>query len=238
MSPDTEEVVEEGKEDEDEEEEEEEEEDDVNMGTDLETVVLWEWNLRKKNIEHDYAITGRALCIMHDVRADVNARMTGHHRDAIGRVVARLHIVPCPNKHKDIVRMSPDQIIDTFWDEYKLFNTHDKDFSNEARWNTPDVAAGRSYIWHEKYSLPYTKVLGFVACRVTLKVLGIGAAEQCWSGVKDIKMGKRSGLSGASTERRSILYTTARITEARINREAMEQIDAGPNAMFCGDDIK
>ena len=159
--------------------------------------------------------------------------MTGHPRGTNGWVVTRLHIFPCPSKHKDIVRMSPDEIIDTFWNEYKIFNTHDEDFSNEARWNTPDVAAGRSYLWHEKYSLPYTKILGFVACRVTLKVFGIGAAERCWSGVKDIKTGKRSGLSGASTERRSILYTTARITEARINREAMGQIDAGQKRCVC-----
>ena len=41
-----------------------------------------------------------------------------------------------------------------------------------------------------KYSLPFTKVLGFVACRVTSKVLGIGAADRSWGDVKTIKFGK------------------------------------------------
>ena len=36
----------------------------------------------------------------------------------------------------------------------------------------------------------FTKVLGFVACRVTSKVLGIGAAESSWGDVKTIKYGK------------------------------------------------
>ena len=37
-----------------------------------------------------------------------------------------------------------------------------------------------------------TKVLVFVACRVTLKILGIGAAECSWGDVKTIKYGKIS----------------------------------------------
>ena len=57
LSPDTEEVVEEGKEEEEEEEEVVKVEDDVNMGADLGHALRWEWNLRRKNIEHDYAIT-------------------------------------------------------------------------------------------------------------------------------------------------------------------------------------
>ena len=42
-------------------------------------------------------------------------------------------------------------------------------------------------MWHQEYSLPFTKVLVFVACIVTSKVLGIGAAERSWGDVKTIK---------------------------------------------------
>ena len=38
-------------------------------------------------------------------------------------------------------------------------------------------------LWHQKYLLPLTKVLGFVACRVISKVLGIGEAERSWGDV-------------------------------------------------------
>jgi len=94
-------------------------------------------------------------------------------------------------------------------------------FHEKSRWGTPDVLAGQSYLWHEKYSLPYTKVLGFVACRVTSKLGGIGPAERSWGAVKQIKDGKRSHLGSDSLEKWSIVF----------------MLDAGPNAMFSDDDI-
>ena len=51
--------------------------------------------------------------------------------------------------------------------------------------------------------------------------------------------GNRSHISAASVEKRAILYTTARVNEARIQRKLMEKIDAeGPNTMFGDDDLK
>ena len=41
-----------------------------------------------------------------------------------------------------------------------------------------------------KNSLPCTKVLGFVACRFTSKVLGFGASESSWGDVKQLNMVK------------------------------------------------
>ena len=41
-----------------------------------------------------------------------------------------------------------------------------------------------------KYSIPYTTVLGYVACRVTSKLCGIGPAERSWGAVKQIKTGQ------------------------------------------------
>ena len=71
------------------------------------------------------------------------------------------------------------------------------------------------------------------------KILGIGSAERVWGDTKTIKAGKRKHLKGESTEKRTVLYSTAKINQARIKRAAMERIDAaGPNAMFCDDDIK
>jgi hypothetical protein len=33
--------------------------------------VIWHWNKRKQCIEHEYAISGWALCIIEDVQKDV-----------------------------------------------------------------------------------------------------------------------------------------------------------------------
>ena len=54
--------------------------------------------------------------------------------------------------------------IDTFRSKYTLFNHKNDPFdSNRFIWNSKDITDGNSHPWHQKYSLPSTKVLGFVA---------------------------------------------------------------------------
>ena len=57
--------------------------------------------------------------------------------------------------------------------------------ADEFIWKSKDIRDGRSHLWHKKYSLPCTKVLGFVACRFTSKVIGIDAAERSWGDVRN-----------------------------------------------------
>ena len=84
-----------------------------------------------------------------------------------------------------------------FWRKYKDFNHKNDSFdSNEFIWNSKDISDGNSHLWHQKYSLPSTGVLGFLACRVTSKVLGIGSAECSWGDVKTTKSGNISDLGG------------------------------------------
>ena len=68
-----------------------------------------------------------------------------------------------------------------------------------------DIRDGNSHLWHQKYWLPFTKFLGFVACRVTSKVLGIGAAERYWVNVKTIKSGEISTINSDVSEKQSIV---------------------------------
>ncbi len=97
-----------------------------------------------------------------------------------------------------------------------------------------DAVNGDSFVWHYLYSLPYTKVLDFVACHTTSKQLGIGAAERSWSDVKQIKDGKRSNLGRVSIEKRAILYSSARLNEAKIRAN---HGDNEENDLFGNDDI-
>jgi hypothetical protein len=56
--------------------------------------------------------------------------------------------------------------------------------------------------------------------------------------VKQIKDRKWSHLSGKSTEERSILFVSLKISQARIQCVCMEKLDVmGHNAMFGDDDI-
>ena len=58
----------------------------------------------------------------------------------------------------------------TFWSEYKKLNNYNDTFdSNELIWSSKDIRNVNSHLWNQKYYLLSTKVLGFVACRVTSK---------------------------------------------------------------------
>ncbi len=56
--------------------------------------------------------------------------------------------------------------------------------------------------------------------------------------MKQVKKDKIAHLSGESTEKRSVIYMSAKQQEAKSLRDKMEKIDAsGPNAMFGDDDM-
>jgi len=81
-------------------------------------------------------------------------------------------------------------------------------------------------------------VLEFVGCRVISILCGIGPAKRSWGGVTQIKDGVRSHLGGESTEKRSVIYITAKIQESRMHQHQIEQLDAiGKDAMFGEGDI-
>jgi hypothetical protein len=146
--------------------------------------VIWHWNKHKQRIEHEYVISGWALCVMEDVGKDVQERLTGMHHDVIEKVVSRLHVPLCPNTNPAVSSMSLPDIIDTFLNEFKVFQNFPHPYHEPSHWTTYNITKGNSYLWNEKYPIPYISVLGFVACRVTSKLCGIGPAKRSWGGVK------------------------------------------------------
>ncbi len=138
----------------------------------------------------------------------------GTHRDAIVKVVSWLYMQPCPTTNPAVASLSLPNIIDTFWDEFKAFQNCTHPYHEPSCWATYNATKGISYLWHEKYSIPYMSVLGFVMCHVTSKLCGIGAAERSWGGVKQVKDRKRSHVSGQSTEKRTVLFVLLKISQA------------------------
>ena len=106
-----------------------------------------------------------------------------------------------------------------FWTEYTAFdNMIGSFYADKFICKSKDIRDGNIHLWHQKYSLPFTNVLGFVTCRVTSKVLGIGAAERSCGDVNTIKSGKRSSISNDVSEKHGIFYTSACIESARIEQ--------------------
>ena len=153
--------------------------------------ILFQWEQRKEKVEHDYYIAGWALSAMPVVQDNVVKRMTGVHRDAIERVFKKLHKTPCTKKSKETEGKNIGDILHMFWLEFKDFQHKTGPFDEEARWLTNTALVGKSHVWNELYSLPYTGVLCFIACRVYDKTLRIGPCERSWGYVNNIKTGKR-----------------------------------------------
>ena len=102
------------------------------------------------------------------------------------------------------------------WTEYTDFDNKNGSFDgDEFIYKSKDIRYGNINSWYQKYSLPCTKVIGFVAWRVKLKVIDIGAAESSWSDVKTIKPGKISDISSDISEKHCTVYTSACIESAR-----------------------
>ena len=197
-------------------------------------MVKQSWMKRKQLLEHDFAIAGWALSILPEIREDVKLNLDGDKRIAIERVIAKLHVVPNPNS--EVATDEVVVIIDTFWKEFGDFQNKTGVYVlRPGRFLLPDAINGNSHLWHELYSLPYTSVLGFVACCVTSKRLGVGSAERSWADVKQIKDGKWSNLGGTSLEKRAILFTSAKLREANITQNATNYDNSD---FFGNDDIK
>ena len=64
--------------------------------------IPFEWEKRRNKLEHNYSIAGWALSVIPVVQADVVEGLIGIHRDAIERVIIKLHEPPCPNRSNEI----------------------------------------------------------------------------------------------------------------------------------------
>ena len=94
-----------------------------------------------------------------------------------------------------------------FCTEYTKFDNNNGSFDgDEFIWKRKYIRDGNSHLWHQKYSLPCTKVLVFVACRVTSKVIGVGASDFSWGDVKIIKSGKISAISSDVSGKLRMFY--------------------------------
>jgi len=180
----------------------------------LSSQIMKCWEKREKSLHTDFAIVGWMLSVMPDIREDVRENENGEHRLAVERLLMKFF----SNMPREMI----DQKIDKFWTEYEKFKAKMEPYNRQHIWNSPDCK-NNTHEWHKKYSLPFTSVLGYVACRVTSKILGIGACERAWGDVKRLKAGQRSKTSSEVIEKQSVIYTTACIEAARLKRQELGQ---------------
>ena len=138
---------------------------------------------RQLHINTDIAETVWMLCVIPHIRRYAIYNSDSNHRKQVNNVIKTL-FSGASEEEMSVTK-------DIFWTGYTDFVNKIGSFdADEFIWKSKDIKDGNIYLWHQKYPLPCTKVLGFVAYRVTSKVLGIGAADISWGDVKTIKYGK------------------------------------------------
>ena len=110
--------------------------------------------------------------------------------------------------------------VDIFHQEFRKFRQKTDRFDeSKGMWESSLLEQGKVHVWHDTYSVLDTQVLGWLACRVTSKILGIGSAERTWGVVKTLKQGKRARLGGDNIKKQSTIYANACIEEAKIKQK-------------------
>ena len=137
----------------------------------------------RKHINTDYSVTGRMLCVMPHI-----CNFDGNNMKQVNNIIKTLfHGISNDDRNYTLKKI---------WIEYTGFNNKNGSFdSDDLIWRRKDIQDGNSHLWHQKYYLPCTKVLDFIACRLTSTIISIGDDERYWGDVKTIEYGKRSSIS-------------------------------------------
>ena len=174
------------------------------------------WHKRQIHTNTDFSVNGWMLCVIPHIRKDAKYHSDSGHRKQVNNVIKTLF----HGESEDEMVVTPD----IFWTKYTEFDNKIGSFdADEFIWKSKYIRDGNIHLWYQKYPLPCIKVLGFVAYRVTSKVLGIGTAERYWGDVKTIKYGKRYAIRIDVSEKQSIVYTYACIESARIEQYHSEK---------------
>ena len=135
------------------------------------------------HINTDFSVTGWMLCVIPHICKDAKDISDSDQSKQVKKFIKTL-FHGASEDEKDVTQ-------DMFWTDYTEFDKNIGSFdADEFIWKSKDIRCGNSHLWHQKYSLPCTKVFGFVACIGTSKVLRIGTAERSWVDVNTIKCGE------------------------------------------------
>ena len=98
------------------------------------------------------------------------------------------------------------QKIDKFCIEHETFWSRTGSFQTTYICTSNAIRDGKSYLWHNLYIDPFTRVLVLVGCRATSQMSGIGPSESNFKDYKHVQHGRRSRLQIDSSEKQAILY--------------------------------
>ena len=167
------------------------------------------WKVRSKAIKSDFAVTGWLLCPIKEVHDDMSKNCNEAHLNCSERVLEKL-LYPATEREKREKK-------DKFRQEFREFRGKTGAFDkSRGMWESSLLDEGKAHVWHDTYSVLNSDVLGWLGCRVTSKILGIGNAERAWGAVKQLMQGKREAISGSRIKKQATIYAKSCIDEAKI----------------------
>jgi len=171
------------------------------------------WDQRKLKLTHDFSIAAWMVSPIPVVYNDAKKNQDGIiHCEPMERLFRKMFY----HEAKDEDEFA--KMCDLFWSEYEGFLGKSGVYGGRQpyMWNSTDALNGNSFLWHKKYSVPYTRYLGRFACCVCSKILGIGSVERNWGEVKHLKTNKRSHLSAERTKKQATIFGSDCAERARL----------------------
>ena len=168
------------------------------------------WKKRRHKLVHDFSLMACVLSPVPEIRNWVDEHLDLKMKLACERLIVKL-LMPLNLTDEEATAWKAHKI-NKFWDEYEDFSNKTGTVFGPAHahiWASNDIKENRSHMWHKKYSLKDTEVLGPLACRGCSKLTGMGNAERNWAAVKHLKDGKRSHLSPAMVTMQATVYGAA-----------------------------
>jgi hypothetical protein len=153
--------------------------------------VMCFWIKGRDKLVHDYSLVGYILSPNLTIMVSAIVNKSQMHNEAAERLITKLILDQSIVGNKWRIARARANLIDTFLTEYGDFTNKRNSFARNHIWIIAQDPNLKAFCWHQKYSLPITKVLGWIACLVLSKILGIGMAEQNWKQVKAVKLGQR-----------------------------------------------
>mmetsp|Transcript_29159 Transcript_29159/g.69418 ORF Transcript_29159/g.69418 Transcript_29159/m.69418 type:complete len:526 (+) Transcript_29159:715-2292(+) len=155
----------------------------------LTSSVMALWKKRAPKLKHDYALVAYLLNPHSKLLAESKQSKTLRHDEAVDRLIEKL-LLPQNLTGQDR-KTTLSRLVDRFWSEYSDFTEKSGIMNYRIMWDVADSHANEPHVWHKKYTVSRTKVLGKLACLVLSKILGTGSAERHWKLVKEVKSGQR-----------------------------------------------
>ena len=95
------------------------------------------------------------LCVIPHIRKDAKYHSDSDHRKQVNNVIK----TSFSGEYEEEIAVTQD----IFWTEYTDFDNNIGSFdADEFIWKSKDIRDGNSHLWHQKYSPPFTKVIGFL----------------------------------------------------------------------------